>query len=130
LTRHIFGHAGTHHVPVLNETLRPHLEDPEDWEGDKVHADPEEACRLAVDIAFDIGAKGINVLDISIEDADYDALVASGDIRDSVRSDPYGGRLLKLSQRACQALNRCCTTVVPHTWMVPVAAQNVTASVH
>jgi hypothetical protein len=130
LTRHIVNHTEANHVPVLNETLRPHLDDPEDWEGDHVHADLSEARRLARDIVFDIGSKGIDVLAIRVEDADYDALVASGDIRDSKRSDPYGGRLLKLSQAACKKVNGCCTAVATLNWMVPSTAQDALASVH
>jgi len=105
-------------VPLLNETLRPHLEHPDDREGDLVHADLEEAKRLAKDIVYDLGDKGIDVLAISIDDDVYQQLVSAGDIRDSVRSDPFGGRMLKLSQRACITINRACT-VMPLRHMLP-----------
>jgi len=39
-------------TPVLNDTLRPHQADPEDQEGDFVHADLEEAKSLALSIVF------------------------------------------------------------------------------
>jgi len=105
-------------VPLLNETLRPHLEHEEERDGDMVHANLEEATRLAKDIVYDLGDKGIDVLAISIDDELYNELVASGDIRHSVRSDPFGGRLLKLSQRACVTINRACT-VMPLRHMLP-----------
>jgi hypothetical protein len=104
---------------ALNERLRPHLAEPEDQEGDFVHADLEEAKRLARDIVFDIGDKGIDVLAIGVEDDVYEGLSAAGDIRDSRRTDPYGGRLLKLSQRACQVINDNCD-IVPVRYMLPL----------
>jgi len=106
-------------VPVLNETLRPHLQDPEEQEGDIVHADLEEAKRLARDIVYDLGDKGIDLLAISVDDEVFEGLKTTGDIRDCKHSDPYGGRLLKLSQHACQVINGCCI-IVPVRYVVPM----------
>jgi len=117
-------------VPLLNETLRPHLEHPDDQEGDLVHADLEEAKRLAKDILIDLGDKGIDVLAIAVEDEVYNGLVATGDIRDSGRSDPFGGRMLKLSRDACVTINRACT-VMPVRHMRPAnLVLNDTGTVH
>jgi hypothetical protein len=95
-------------VPMLNVTLRPHLQDPEEQDGDFVHANLEEAKRLARDIVFDLGDKGIDVLAIAVDKDVFAGLESTGDIRDSLRTDPYGGRLLKLSQHACQVINGGC----------------------
>ncbi|MBS2006068.1 MAG: hypothetical protein JST01_03430 [Cyanobacteria bacterium SZAS TMP-1] len=105
-------------VPLLNETLRPHLEHIEDQEGDIVHGDLEAAKELAKNILYDLGDKGIDVLAIGIEDEVYDGLAATGDIRESARKDAFGRPMLKLSQHACHVINRSCT-VMPLRHMLP-----------
>jgi hypothetical protein len=130
LTAGIIDAASETTVPVLNETLRPHLDDPEDQEGDLVHADLEEAKRMARDIVYDIGDKGIDVLAISVEDDVFAALKAAGDIYDSARSDPYGGRLLKLSQHGCQVINAKSTVMVLRDMLPPGHVSGASTTVH
>jgi len=112
LTSAIVDAAGPTSVPVLNEKLRPHVEDAEQREGDLVHTSLEEAGKMALDILLDIGDKGIDLLAISVEDEVYARLALSGDIRDCKHKDWLGGHLLKLSQQACRIINSCCTVVV------------------
>jgi hypothetical protein len=117
LTAHIADHATDAYVPVLNEILRPHMENADEREGDFVHANLEQAKTMAFDILCDLGDKGIDLLCIALDDDFYAELEASGDIRDSVRKDAWGGRLLKISQRGCLLINHRCE-VQPVTFLV------------
>lgn len=83
--------------PVLNDLP---------GKGDQVHADFDAAWKLAQDLAYDLpGAKGMDVIEVKIDDALYSSLVQSGDIKPAAAVDCFGAELVALSENACRLIN-------------------------
>ena len=94
-------HAAAGYSPVLND---------ETGKGDTVHKDFEPAWKLAQDLAYGLeGARGMDVIELTFDDALFLSLKESGDIVDGSLKDMFGAPLVVLSHRACQAINHACT---------------------
>lgn len=96
-SRYIQDHSTDGHTPVLNTTT---------GKGDMVHQDFESAWKLAQDLAHGLeGAKGMDVIELQIDDAMFERLKADGEIRLGEKQDMFGAPLAVLSHRACQIIN-------------------------
>jgi len=90
-------HATVGYKPVLNDLP---------GKGDHVHVDFDAAWQLAQNIAYDLpGAKGLDVIEISVDDDVVAALLRSGDIATASQCDCFGNTLIKLSPAACITIN-------------------------
>ena len=90
-------HAEVGYKPVLNDLP---------GKGDLVHNNFDAACRLAQDIDYDLpGAKGLDVIEITVDDDLVAALMRSGDITTAPQSDCFGNPLTKLSSVVCGHIN-------------------------
>ncbi len=96
-TRWTEAHTTVGYQPVLND-----LPD----KGDQVHDDFDAAWQLAQSIAYDLpGAKGLDVIEITVADNVVAALMRSGDITTAPQRDCFGNALIKLSPAACITIN-------------------------
>jgi hypothetical protein len=111
-SRFIQDHSTVGYTPVLNETT---------GKGDMVHQDHESAWKLAQDLAYGLeGAKGMDVIEMQIDDAVFERLKATGDIALGKEQDMFGAPLAVLSHTACMVINNM-ALMEKHEYLIPEA---------
>jgi hypothetical protein len=110
-TAWITNHMREGSIPILNAF---------NVRGDAVYEELEPAKAIGLNIAADpsVGARGIDVLEISMDAGLFEKLKTTGDIVTHMQSDALGTPLLAISQSGCQAINAN-SLVETHRFWIP-----------
>jgi hypothetical protein len=110
-TNWIINNTGKDNIPILNAF---------NVRGDAVYEALEPARTNGLNIAADpvVNARGIDVLEISLDTSLFEKLLATGDIMTHMQPDALGTPLLAISQGGCQTINAN-SLVQTHRFWIP-----------